>query len=81
MKQEQFEAKLYRRFKDGIKLLKTTKIWEFNDDCVDYNVWSGAVQEFEKELQEGDYIQTDFEATKIYKNGDGWNATVLVRYK
>lgn len=82
MKQERFEVKLYRRFEDGIKLLKTATVYEFNDECASYNVWSAAVQEFEKDLQENDYIQTEFETSKVCKSGDyGWGATIICKYK
>lgn len=77
MKQYQWEIELMRRIDGELKSIRKTKIWEFDDDCLDFNLWGGAVQEFQDELKVGDIIKTRGNKTEFIRYNEDGNGTIL----
>ena len=77
MKQYQWEIELMRRIDGELKSIRKTKIWEFDDDCLDFNLWGGAVQEFQNELKVGDVIKTRGNKTEFIRYNEDGTGTIL----
>lgn len=55
MKQYKWEVSLLR----NMQLIAKKEIYEFDDECLNQNLWSKACQVFSDILQDGDVIKVD----------------------
>ena len=77
MKQCQWNVELLRKVNGQYITLEQRKVWEFDGECLDYNLWVGALKEFEKIIQVGDLIKTcGNEVCYIRYNDDGTGTVV-----
>lgn len=74
MKQYQFKVQLRR---NG-KLIKEANVWEFDDDCLQYNLFIQAINAFEDIIQDKDVIKVHgYKTEYIQYNAKGNNHLVV----
>ena len=72
MKQYQWNVELIRKVDGEYKTIKASKVWAFDDECLEQNIWGEAVYEFKDELQVGDIIKTcGYHTTYLKYTEDG----------
>ena len=58
MKQYQWKVELIRKENGDYKTIEEEKVWAFDDECLDQNIWGEAIEKFKDKLKVGDIIKT-----------------------
>ena len=63
MKQRQFKVELGNVIGGQFIPRKEALVWEFDDDCVDTNVWYKAIVAFDDDIEVGDIVRYSTDRT------------------
>ena len=74
MKQQLFKIKLYEA--NSNKLKKESYVYEFDDDCLNANLFYDAVEEFKDIIEPGDIIK--YLNEEIRYNNDGTGTIIIL---
>lgn len=76
----EWEVELLRKVDGGYVSINKIKVWEFDDECLEYNLWAKSVQEFKDEIIENDVIKINgYHIDYIKYNDDGTGTFINIR--